>query len=537
MCGIFLTNTHSEKHENIKSRGPNQKRIIKIKDLKFVFYRLPINDLSENGMQPFVYKDIILMCNGEIFNHKLLEKTINKRDLISNSDCEIIIHLYKKYGGGNFAIEKICKEIDGEYAFILYDCTRETVFMARDNFGVRPLFYKIKNNKFYICSEIKGIELDDDTNNNVKPFPPGNYGYIKNFNNPECTLKKYYSINLDKNHHINANTNYNDIHTNIRNLLKTSVHNRIMSDQPIGAFLSGGLDSSLICALLQETKNLSNLQCFSIGLNESSADIIAAKKVAKFIGIKEENHHCVYFTIEEGLNCIKDVIYATETYDITTIRASVPQYILCKWIKKNTNIKVLFSGEFADELFCGYMYSKLAPNSTILEKDSKRLLEEIYLYDALRVDRTVGSFGLECRIPFSDKKLVDYIFSLSPTLRMCKDTKEKTLLRDSFKNENLLPDDILYRKKEAFSDAVGSKEECWYKSLQSLIELLVSEEELKEFQSINSNVITKEAVYYKKIFNEFYKGCENVIPKYWMPKWCDVLDPSATVLNCYKNSD
>lgn len=542
MCGIYLSNKINNEHVNIKNRGPDDNKHIVIKnkenvELNFVFYRLSINDCSSNGMQPFYINDIVVMCNGEIFNHKILEKKydIKKESLVSKSDCEIIVHLYKKFGGGEKAIKKICKEIDAEFVFTLYDLTKDILFIARDNFGIRPLFYEIKDDYFCFCSEIKGMNLESK----IQPFPPGNYGSIKNLKKPECVFKKYYEIKKNTNLVTNENgLKDENIYKNINKLLKESVLKRVMSDKPIGAFLSGGLDSSLLCALLH--KNVSNLHCFSIGLNENSDDIVAAKKVAKFIGIPEENHHCVYFTVDEGLNVVRETIRATETYDITTIRASVPQYLLCKWIKENTDIKVLFSGEFADELFCGYMYSKMAPSSIELEKDSKRLLEEIYLYDALRVDRTVGAFGLECRIPFADKNLVDYIFSLPASLRMCVDSKEKMLLRDSFRENNILPVEILYRKKEAFSDAVGSKEKSWYKSLQSLIELLVSDEELiNAYKKYTYNTPkTKESLYYKNIFNEFYSGCENVIPKYWMPKWCDTdnIDPSATTLKCYETN-
>ncbi len=538
MCGIFaaLTNDnclHLFDHFNkIAHRGPDATRIFTIpnSEMKMGFHRLAINDLSEHGMQPFELNSAWLICNGEIFNHKELEQKYNFR-MKSLSDCEIILHLYNHHGRGKDAITKILKEIDGEFAFVLYDNYHKDLYAARDEFGIRPLFYSLSKSGSFFASEMKALSFCSD----VYPFPPGHFLCHDYFSQKleVRNLVKYYEIPT----YNGQGYNINEVYNNIRYLLESSVDLKLMSERPVGAFLSGGIDSSLVCAML--IKKLPNLHVFSIGLNENSVDIIAAKKVAKHIGVKPGHHHCIYYTVEEGFAAIKEVIYHLETWDITSLRASIPQYLLSKYISKNTNIKVLYSGEFSDEAFASYQYFKLAPNGKELELESKKLLEEIYLYDALRVDRTVSAFGLECRIPFASKKLIDYIFSLPPELRMCYDRIEKSLLRNSFKNTGILPDEILFRKKEALSDAVSSKEISWYKSLQKHINLYISNDDLSDCYKLypNNTPKTKEALYYRNIFTELFPDRDDIIPHYWMPNWIKTDDPSATILNVYENSD
>lgn len=538
MCGIFAALTKGcvieffDNFNKISHRGPDATRIVNIpnSDVKMGFHRLAINDLSSNGMQPFELNNVWLICNGEIFNHKELEKKYNF-NMKSSSDCEIILHLYHYHGRDKMAIARLLQEINGEFAFVLYDAYHKNIYAARDEFGIRPLFYSLTSDGSFFASEMKSLSFCKY----VHPFPPGNFLIHDYFSQKIVihNLTKYYEIKTYNGQYYNIN----EVYDNIRYLLEDSVDIKLMSERPVGAFLSGGIDSSLVCALL--IKKLPNLHVFSIGLNETSADIIAAKKVAKHIGVKPGHHHCVYYTVEEGFAAIKDVIYHLETWDITTIRASIPQYLLSKYISKNTDVKVLYSGELADESFASYQYFKLTPNGKELELESKKLLEEIYLYDALRVDRTVSAVGLECRIPFASKKLIDYIFSLPPELRMCHDRIEKSLLRNSFKNTELLPDDILFRRKEAFSDAVGTKEISWYKSLQVFIEPFVSDNDLENaYIKYHKNTPkTKEAMYYRNIFSDLFPNRDYIIPHYWMPNWVNTNDPSATVLKVYENSN
>jgi asparagine synthase (glutamine-hydrolysing) len=508
MCGIFAST--SCKHVNISyfdllnHRGPDYTSYMTIPDteITFGFHRLAIVDTSPISNQPLHIDDIWLICNGEIFNHKKLEEKYDFQTY-TGSDCEVIIHLYKHYGRGINAIKKIVEKIKAEFAFILVDKKTNDLFAVRDPFGIRPMFYGIDQNNYFFASELKSLGFLSC----VSHILPSNIYHIL-LDTRELSIIPYYHISLEK---IHPEPSLQDIHKNINQILRQSVALRLMSDRPVGCFLSGGVDSSLITALVSE--HIPNLHCFTIGLNESSEDIIAAKKVVSHLNSLGRNitHHIVYFTIEEGFNALRNVIYHLETYDITTIRASVPQYLLSKYIKQNTDIVVLYSGEGADECMASYLYNRFAPNAQELELDSKRLLEELYMFDNLRVDRTTSAFSLEVRIPFLDTCFVDYIFSLNPEHRMCNNKMEKLLLRDSFKDDNLLPKDVLYRTKAAFSDAVSSSEVSWYKSLQGLIS-------------------DKEAIYYRNIFSELFPNRYNILSHYWLPKWIDTNgDPSATV--------
>jgi asparagine synthase (glutamine-hydrolysing) len=553
MCGIFAafiaTSVDLESHfSKIGHRGPDMSKMTQLvidseMSVTLGCHRLAINDTSILGMQPFELGSAHLLCNGIIFNCAKLQEKYNITGLKSKSDCEILLHLYSLFGGGSIGFKRLVKEIDGEYSIILFDSDLATFYVARDPFGIRPLFIGRDTSKncdsesIFFSSEIKAIHdvsntiiIDPFESGLCSSFSIGNYktgiteNYLMEFN---VQVYSQSTIILNEMH----------VHNTIRRLLNESINSRLLSDVPIGAFLSGGVDSSLICALL--AKKVPNLQCFSIGLGPDSPDIIAAKQVAKWIGIAPENHHCIYFTVQEGINVIRNVIKSLESWDTTTIRASIPQYLLSQWISKNTDIKVMFSGELADEIFGGYRYMSLAPSESDFELESKRLITEVYMYDALRVDRCVSAFGLECRIPFADSFLMYYLTNLPARLRQkeystCGKVIEKALLRDSFSNTGLLPDTILYRSKDAFSDAVSSEKLCWYKELQKYIESQVSD---SEFNSQSESMsfcqpMTKEAYFYKKIFNEFYPKCNSIIPGYWLPKWIDTNgEPSATVIH------
>lgn len=592
MCGIFAIvsskiNDKMDEYylpyfERIQHRGPDFSSYEQI-DNKVImgFHRLAIIDPHETSNQPlfaYYYEDdnkieypVMLICNGEIFNYKYLikyleETTEFEKDILSsNSDCEIILYLYLYLG-----IKETLKLLDAEFSFILYDTYKNKVYAARDCFGVRPLFYGFedsKENTILLSSEVKGIYTEKGFG--FKPFPPSSFMEI-DFNNETLeqnnfSKKNYLSFNINKYFNIDKyllkpdiNTNINPYNTfshlkefklNINSLLKKAVEKRLMSDRPIGCLLSGGLDSSLITSLVH--KHLPDVKCFSIGL-KGSVDIKAAKKVVKFLQIPKENHHIVNFTIEEGIQAISDLIYHLESYDITTIRASTPQYLLSQYIKRYTDVRVLYTGEGADELFAGYQYSKMAPNAIDLHNDSIRLLKELYLYDNLRTDRTTASQGLEVRVPFLDKELVNYVLYLPPdfikplvSFNEIDDYKksqvenkiEKLLLRSSFEEDNLLPDEILWRHKEAFSDAVSSTKTSWYVELNKYINTVISDEKFSE--EVNkfefNKPETKEALYYRSIFQKHFPNQDQLIDHYWLPKWCgDIKDPSATILNCHK---
>lgn len=524
MCGIFtcLGCSIEEVKENfnkIQHRGPDNTTIKQINDIIFGFHRLAIIDTSPLSNQPFILDNkYVLICNGEIYNYKELQKKYETENDIK-SDCFVIPNLYKKYG-----IDETIKMLDGEFAFVLYDIEKNILHIGRDPYGVRPLFIGYDNKKLFISSEVKAINFNGI---HIEPFKPGKYMSI-NLDDIKYEYIDYFNIETLKSFELKEEF----IKESINKLLTEAVKKRLMTNRPLGCLLSGGLDSSLVTSIA--SKYIRNLDVFSIGL-EGSVDITAAKKVAEYLQIK--NHHIVNFTVEEGIQAIRDVIYHLESYDITTVRASTPQYLLAKYIKEKTDIKVLLSGEGADELFAGYQYSKDAPNGEALHKDTIRLLNELYMYDNLRTDRTTAGQGLEVRVPFLDKSLTKFVLITYPELRKpSKNIIEKKLLRDSFQ-DNYLPEEILYRRKEAFSDAVSSKEVSWYQTLCKHIDNFITDEEMKEAKNkyLYNTPRTKEALYYRKIFDEFYEGRDKLIDHYWMPMWQgDITDPSATILNCHE---
>jgi asparagine synthase (glutamine-hydrolysing) len=539
MCGIFasLSKDSLEKlapyFNLIQYRGPDSSQYVQVdtingQNLLFGFHRLAIVDPEEKSMQPLVHNGLWLICNGEIFNHKELEIKFGL-NMHTGSDCEIILHLYEKFGRNEDALKRLLNELNAEFAFVLYDSQNKTLMAARDPFGVRPLFYSYSGEEICMASELKALAFREF----VKPFIPGSYIFREQCGSYNTTkFIKYHKL-LD--FPLFDTQSAHLIQARIATTLDSAVNRRLMSDRPLGCFLSGGVDSSLITALV--AKRNPNLECFTIGL-KGGVDIEAAKIVVAHLNHQGANikHHIIHFTVEEGIKAIKDVIWHLETYDITTVRASVPQYILSKYISENTTIKVLLSGEGSDEVNASYLYNRFAPSAEDLARDSARLVDELYMFDNLRVDRTTAAFGLEVRVPFLDTYYVAYMFSLDPELRMCKDVIEKKLLRDAFacdlfSDGNLLPSEILYRRKEAFSDAVSSDEQSWYKSVVAHADAHITDEEFQNSKYRKNQPPTKEALYYRKIFDGLFPNRENVLNHYWMPSWVDTKgDPSATAI-------
>jgi asparagine synthase (glutamine-hydrolysing) len=535
MCGIFclINNANIQDFRKLKHRGPDHSEIRQIDD-KVVcgFHRLSIIGTNDsNANQPFENDRYVLICNGEIFNYKeLIDNFL--LPVKSESDCEVILHLITK-----FKLEDMLEMLDGEFAFILYDKETRKIICGRDPIGVRPLFvgFNLENDdlgcieSMGFASEAKGLSIFK----HIEQIPAGHIS-ILNIETMNISLIKYFNIALHKSFVFPHEIHINTYKKYVQQYLTRAVHKRLMSNVPIGTFLSGGLDSSLITALAY--KKDPTIHSFSIGL-ENSVDVIAAKKVVEHIGMPKAHHHIVNFTVDQGLSAIRNVIYTLETYDVTTIRASIPQYLLSKYIRENTNIRVLLSGEGADELFSGYIYSKCAPSPLDLRRDCIRLLTELIYFDNLRTDRTTAAWGLEVRAPFLDKFLVRLVLNGDPILNSCYDKQEKLLLRESFSHSNLLPSAILYRPKEAFSDAVSSTEQSWYMSVVSYIDSLISEGDVSMaiFEYPINPPLTKEALFYRRIFDEFFPKRDNLIPHYWMPRWQDPLlkDPSATVLPFY----
>lgn len=558
MCGIwaFLSASESidperlanlkESFMKIQHRGPDNSSLTEITDkLVFGFHRLAIIDPSSQSDQPLhIENDLSLICNGEIYNYRGLIEMCKYKPK-TGSDCESVLPLYSKYG-----ISGVVQRLDAEFSFVLYDRTTDQLHIARDRFGVRPLFWgRGLDGSLYISSEAKGIPETVY----VEPFPRGHFATISlkqslNSTNIFPSVSSYLSWSDKVLSH-----NLSDAYPKIKELLTRAVRKRLMSDRPLGCLLSGGLDSSLVTSIVWRSlkeQEREKFHCFSIGL-EGGVDIEAAKKVAQHLGIK--NHHIVNFSVEDGINVVERVIYSLESYDVTTIRASVPQWLLAHYVSTQTGIRVLLSGEGADELFAGYQYFKKCPDANSLKSESRRLLDELYLFDNLRTDRTTAAHGLEVRVPFLDLELVEFIDSLPAEYRSCDSSTlmEKMLLRSSFDDGVTLPLDILYRRKEAFSDAVSSHETSWYESLVHHIESellgsgLSSEEKVNktkellegaEEEYVHNPPKTLEALYYRRIFETVHKSRANLITHYWMPKWVqlDKWDPSATKLDCHQ---
>ena len=517
MCGIFSiylkyneTNLVEicKKTENmLYNRGPNNYKKIKTENFFVGFNRLNIVDLSEKGMQPFVNDNIILLCNGEIYNHTKLKNKYNL-ECNSKSDCECILHLYKKIG-----FKKTVKQLEGDFAFILIDGTK--IYFARDRIGVRPLFWGItKNGNFALASYARVLT---DFCKEVKPVEPG-YG-IYNSTTNKINFSKYFYRTIDN------ISKYNIIDL-IHNTFIEAIKVRLMGERPIGCLLSGGLDSSLIVSILCKLIGPSNVRTYSIGM-EGSQDLKYARIVAQSLGT---NHTEVTFTPQEGFDCIPQVIKDLESYDITTIRASVGMWLLSKWISTNTEDIILFSGEGSDELFCGYLYFHYAPNVKELKKESLRLINDLHLYDVLRADRCVSSHGLELRVPFLDYNMLNLCLSIPGELLQPKKGIEKYLLRQSFSND-YLPDEVLWRRKDGMSDGISGNNKKWYEHIQEFVENIISDDKYDD-----TAYPSKEAQYYRMVYNEIFPTYQPTYD-YWLPKWVEHGgDPSGRILEVFSTS-
>ncbi len=552
MCGIFgLVNyktinrqTIYKSFNNGKNRGPEFSITKEVNNIFFGFHRLAINGLNDESNQPFDIKNCILICNGEIYNFKELAKN-NNINLTTQSDCEIIIHLYKLYG-----IEYTLQLLDGVFAFLLYDKTKDAFYVARDPYGVRPLYFYNEDNIYGFASEIKSIYELTKSKNNIKSFLPGNYLTISNVQTDCCykpEIKKYYNT-------LPLDIDYDNMYSIIVSKLKNAVKKRIIgtTDRPVACLLSGGLDSSLIAALVsKELKNSSltneKLKTFSIGL-PNSEDLKYAKIVANHI---DSDHHEIILSEDDFFNAIPEVIHKIESYDTTTVRASVGNYLIAKYISEMSDCKVIFNGDGADELMGGYLYFKYAPDEKSFDEECRRLLSDIHIFDVLRSDRSISSNGLEARTPFLDKDWVNYYLSISKSLRYktTVESCEKSIIRKSFSHvePNLLPDEILWRTKEAFSDGVSGLNKSWYEIINDKLNTLNDNDLFnniintqKEYQNrTNCNNIpeTIEQSYYRYLFNLNFKHCDHIIPYFWMPKFINAKDASARSLLIYNKNN
>lgn len=503
--------------EKSNSRVPDGTSYYNANSALLGFKRLAIMGLNEFGMQPFSYDDKVLVCNGEIYGFRDIKIELLKKgySFKSDSDCEILLPLFKEFGFEMFS------KLDAEFALIIYDKKEDKIIAARDPLGIRPLYYgKSKSNDTYIfASEPKIlVDLVED----IFPFPPGYYFDGEKF------IQYSFITDVESKH-----TRMRDVEKNIHSLLVEGVRKRLDSDAPIGFLLSGGLDSSLVCSIA--TKILKKpIETFAIGMEKDAIDLKYAKEVADYL---KTNHHEVIITRDDVISSLEEVIYNLATYDITTIRASVGMYLLCKYIHENTDIKVLLTGEISDELF-GYKYTDYAPNPEEFQKESKKRIDEIHMYDVLRADRCISSNSLEARVPFGDLAFVKYVMEIDPKIKMNRYNKGKYLLRKAFEGD-YLPKDILYREKAAFSDAVGHS---LVEDIKEFAEDYYTDEEfeINRKKYTFAQPFTKESLMYREIFEKYYPGQAHMIKDFWMPnkswKGCDVDDPSARFLKNYGDS-
>ena len=498
-----------------KTRGPDMTRMLPLNPGFLGFHRLSIMGLDERGMQPFVRSSRAVVCNGEIYGFRKIKKELEAKGyrFAGDSDCELLLPLYEEYGTDMFA------RLDAEFALILYD--GESLIAARDPIGIRPLYYGyLSDGKIIFASEAKNLV---GLCEKILPFPPGHYyrdgEFIcyRNISKPDSVC-------------------HDDLETacgKIREKLTAGIEKRLDADAPVGFLLSGGLDSSLVCAVAAK-KLRKPIKTFSIGMDIDAIDLKYAKEVADFIGA---DHTEVIISKKDVLEALPDVVKLLGTYDITTIRASIGMYLVCKFIHEHTDLRVLLTGDISDELF-GYKYTDFAPSPAEFQKEAEKRIRELHMYDVLRADRCISVNSLEARVPFGDLDFVSYVMALDPAMKMNTYGKGKYLLRHAFEGD-YLPWDILMREKAAFSDAVGHS---MVDDLKEYAEAVYTDEayEEKRKQYTFAQPFTKESLLYRELFETFYPGQAEMVADFWMPNkaWegCNVTDPSARVLANYGDS-
>ena len=553
MCGIVCAfNIKGDKEvvranvlkmaQRVRHRGPDWSGIYSDDNAILAHERLAIVDPT-SGKQPIISQDgkKIIAVNGEIYNHQTLrESFLNSYKFKTQSDCEVIIPLYESKG------VDFLNDLNGIFAFALYDSHKDTYLIARDHIGIIPLYMGWdKKNIFYVSSELKSLEGVCDK---IELFPPGHY-----LESHDMKLKEWYKPEWTSFDSVkNAKTSISSIHDS----LSAAVKRQLMSDVPYGVLLSGGLDSSITSALAKKfaSKRIESgdkqdawwpqLHSFSVGL-KGAPDLKAAKIVADHIGTV---HHEINFTVQEGIDAIRDVIYHLETYDVTTVRASTPMYLMARAIK-SLGIKMVLSGEGADELFGGYLYFHKAPNSKEFHEETVRKLEKLHQYDCLRANKSLAAWGIEGRVPFLDKEFIETAMNINPEDKMIKNGRiEKWVLREAFKD--YLPESVLWRQKEQFSDGVGYS---WIDSLKELVAKEVSDEDIEKASEVFpiNTPLNKEEYYYRTIFQEHFPSeaaaksvpsvpsvaCSTPQALEWDESFKNVNDPSGrSVSNIHNES-
>ena len=500
------------------SRGPDMSVLEETPSGYLGFHRLAIMGLSVEGMQPFRMGNLRVVCNGEIYGFRPIKRALEDKGYLfrSDSDCETLLPLYAEYGTEMFRM------LDAEFALVIYDGDRDEYVAARDPIGIRPLYYcYLADGAIAFASEPKN--LVGLAAGKIMPFPPGCYYRAGEFHR-YCDIaatEEFCEDGLDA------------VCANIREKLIEGVRKRLDSDAPLGFLLSGGLDSSLVCSIGARILD-KPIRTFAIGMDKDAIDLKYAREVADYIG---SDHSEIYMTREDVIGALEEVIAALGTFDITTVRASMGMYLLCRAIRRTTDVRVLLTGEISDELF-GYKYTDFAPSAAAFQEESQKRVRELHMYDVLRADRCISVHSMEARVPFGDLDFVSYVMSVDPERKVNRYGKGKYLLRRAFEGD-WLPHSILYREKAAFSDAVG------HSMVDDLKEYAERKygygwQEIAEKYAYHAKPFTKESLLYREIFEKYYPGQADMIGGFWMPnkawKGCDVSDPSARVLSNYGDS-
>lgn len=594
MCGIFyfqaaarlaLAQLKTLQENSILSshRGPDKSVFLKDDTRAWGFHRLSINGMDSASDQPFYIKNCRLICNGEIYNFRgLIAEFGLESEYQSGSDCEIIIHLYRKIG-----FHETVRRLDGVFGVVLHDYDSGVTYVARDPVGVRSLFIGVSRHDgvfggehsdlvclslnpdhYAVCvaSEMKSIHAICDT---IAQFPAGCYmEYIaegggaatftsyyehasisysagKNTNNVSLLETQIKELCVNYSYPISEGGDEGDICAKIRDLFTAAVVKRLMSERPVGCLLSGGLDSSLVTAIVaRELKKSSPdtvLNTYSIGL-EGSVDLKWARRVAEYLGTC---HHEIALREDDFLNAIYDTIYQTESYCTTTIRASVGNYLVSKYIQQQTDDVVIYCGDMSDEIFGSYRGFLKAPSDADFHRENERMIRDVRFFDLLRSDKSISGAGLEARVPFADKEFLGYVMSIPPRFKRFGDDKiEKYLLRKAFQGEGLIPDDVLWRRKEAFSDGVSCADggRTWVQMIKEYSDSVVTDAEFQNkrhyLYSLHNPPYDKESFYYRRVFENIYEHRGETIPYYWRHPFCEgVLDPSARLLSFYVSDD
>ncbi|MBO6108077.1 MAG: asparagine synthase (glutamine-hydrolyzing) [Eubacterium sp.] len=561
MCAILTyartdisEDTFVQMLKKTSSRGPDMSEHVLSAGGWIGFNRLSIMGIEETGMQPFTHRGNILVCNGEVYGYEPLREYLSSigYPFESGSDCELLMPLYEKLGTAMFNL------LDAEFACVIYDGEKNEFIAARDPIGIRPLYYGYDEDGCMIfASEPKNMA---GMVKEIKAFPPGHYyenGEFKSYRDmtsggvyarpgwkpgeagisrslsgvgTALSRKKHGSMTLND----SKTTSSEDIDAiceGIHDRLIGGIKKRLIADRPVGFLLSGGLDSSLVCGVAAKLDD-NPIKTFAIGMDVDAIDLKYARQVADYI---HSDHHEVIITKQDVTEALEPVIQALATYDITTIRASIGMYLLCRWIRDNTDIRVLLTGEISDELF-GYKYTDFAPDAAAFQEESRKRIRELHMYDVLRADRCISVNSLEARVPFGDLDFVDYVMAIDPRKKMNSYGIGKYLLRHAFEGDGLIPEEILMREKAAFSDAVG------HSLRDDLIEYAGSKYTDEEYEKgiekyVHARPFTKESLLYRDIFEKYYPGQSHMVADFWMPnrEWegCDVDDPSARVLSNY----